>query len=300
MSQQNGPRLGRMIPAMITPFDADREVDFERAVELGHRLIEGGSDALLIFGTTGESPTVDAALKLRMFELVKRECGSEVPVIANVGGNCTATSVAFAKEAEQTGVDGLMAVVPYYNKPPQEGLYQHFKALAEAVDLPIILYNIPGRCGVNMQAETTLRLARDFGNIVAVKEASGNLEQIAQIIEGAPQGFSVYSGDDSLTFDIMKMGGAGVISTTANVLPRRMKEIVELCAAGDFEAAACAHEKLLPIMKHLFTTSNPILVKQALACVGFPVGGVRLPLVDATAEQTAALEEVLRSVGALD
>ena len=299
MSLQDEPRLGRMIPAMITPFDSEREVDFDRAVELGHRLVEGGSDALLVFGTTGESPTVSADQKLQMFELIKRECGSDVPVIANVGGNCTATSVEFAQAAQRTGVDGLMAVVPYYNKPPQEGIYQHFKAIAEAVELPIVLYNIPGRCGVNMQAETTLRLARDFDNIVAVKEASGNFEQIAQVIEGAPRGFSVYSGDDSLTYEIMKLGGAGVISTTANVLPARMKEIVELCAAGDFDAAALAHEKLLPIMKHLFTTSNPILVKQALACVGFPVGGVRLPLVDATAEQTAALEEVLRSVGAL-
>ncbi len=299
MSQQAQPRLGRMIPAMITPFDEAREVDYARAVELGRRLVEGGSDALLVFGTTGESPTVATDQKLRMFELIKRECGKGVPVIANVGGNCTATSVEFARLAEKTGVDGLMAVVPYYNKPPQEGLYEHFKVIAQSVDLPIILYNIPGRCGVNMTSQTTLRLARDFDNIVAVKEASGNLDQIAQIIEGAPEGFSVYSGDDSLTYDIMKLGGAGVISTTANVLPSRMKEIVELCAAGDFDAAEQAHEKLLPIMKQLFTTSNPILVKQALACMGFPVGGVRLPLVDATAQQTADLEAVLREVGAL-
>jgi len=299
MSLQDQPVFGRLIPAMVTPFDENGEVDYDRAVALAHRLIDGGSDSLLIFGTTGESPTVPAAEKLQMFKRIEEECGNEVPVIANVGSNCTATTIEFAKQAQEVGVDGLMAVVPYYNKPPQEGIYQHFKALAEAVDLPIIMYNIPGRCGVNMQAETTLRLASEYKNIVAVKEASGNLDQIKEIIDNAPAGFSVYSGDDSLTYEIMKLGGAGVITTTGNVLPGRMKEIVQLSADGDYEAAYAAHEKLLPIMKHLFTTSNPILAKQALACVGFPVGGVRLPLVNATAEQTQALEVVLREVGAL-
>lgn len=298
MSQAARPVFGRMIPAMVTPFDENREVDYDRAVELGNRLIQGGSDSLLVFGTTGESPTVPTEQKLKMFELVKREC-TGVPMIANVGGNCTATSVTFALEAQKTGADGLMAVVPYYNKPPQEGLYQHFKTIADAVDIPVILYNIPGRCGVNMAAETTLRLATDCPNIVAVKEASGNLDQVARIVEGAPEGFCVYSGDDALTYDIMRLGGAGVISTTGNVAPGRMKEIVELCAAGDFEAARLAHERLLPLMKQLFTTTNPILVKQALACVGFPVGGVRLPLVDATPEQASALREVIEAVGAI-
>ena len=298
MSQAAQPAFGRMIPAMVTPFDENLEVDFDRAVELGNRLIQGGSDSLLVFGTTGESPTVPEDQKLKMFELVKREC-TGVPMIANVGGNCTAASVSFAQKAQDVGADGLMAVVPYYNKPPQEGMYQHFKAIADAVDIPMILYNIPGRCGVNMAAETTLRLAHDCSNIAAVKEASGNLDQIAQIIEGAPEGFCVYSGDDALTFDIMRLGGAGVISTTGNVVPGRMKEIVDMCAAGDFEAAQVAHEKLLPLMKQLFTTTNPILVKEALACIGFPVGGVRLPLVDATPEQAASLKAVIEAVGDL-
>ena len=296
MSQAAQPIFGRMIPAMVTPFDADGEVDFSRAVELGNRLIQAGSDSLLVFGTTGESPTVPTDQKLQMFELVKRECTS-VPIVANVGGNCTAASIEFAHQAQDVGVDGIMAVVPYYNKPPQEGLYRHFKAIADSVDIPMIVYNIPGRCSVNMTAETTLRLADNCRNIVAVKEASGNLEQIERIIKESPEGFSVYSGDDALTYDIMRLGGAGVITTTGNVAPARMKEIVELCAAGDFDAAHKAHERLLPLMKQLFATTNPIMVKQALACVGFPVGGVRLPLVEATPEQADAMAKVIAEVG---
>lgn len=299
MDQSTGLIFGRLIPAMVTPFDQDKNVDFERMVELGHRLIEGGSDCLMVAATTGESPNISTEDKVRLFEIMKNECGGRVPIVANVGSYNTEASIDLAKRAEQAGADGLMTVVPYYNKPPQEGMYQHFKAIAQSVDLPIILYNIPGRCGVNMTAETTLRLARDCKNIVAIKEASGDLNQIAQIINDAPEGFAVYSGDDALTFDIMKLGGVGVISTTANVLPARMKDIVEHCAAGDWDSARDAHEALLPLMNQLFTTSNPILVKQALASVGFSVGGVKLPLVDATAEQTAALEDVLRKVGAL-
>lgn len=168
------------------------------------------------------------------------------------------------------------------------------------MELPIILYNIPGRCVVNMEAETTLRLARECANVVAVKEASGKLDQVKAIVEGAPEGFAVYSGDDAATFDIMRLGGAGVISTIGNVAPARMKEIVDLCAAGDWEAAAAANEALMPLMKGLFETSNPILVKEALKLLGFPVGGVRLPLVDATPAQSERLAAIMREVGVLD
>lgn len=287
-----------MIPAMITPFDESREVDFKQAAALGRRLIDGGSDTLLICGTTGESPTIHIDVKIKLFKAMVEAAAGDVPVVANVGDNCTADSVEYAKRAEDQGVDGLMLVVPYYNKPPQEGLYRHFKTIADAVDLPIILYNIPGRCVINMEAETTLRLAHECKNIVAVKEASGKMDQIKTIIDGAPEGFVVYSGDDEKTYDIMKLGGAGVISTIGNVLPSRMKEIVELCAQQDWNGAWAAHEKLQPLMHQLFTTSNPILVKEALNILGFPVGGVRLPLVDATPEQSKALEQVMRSVGA--
>ena len=234
-----------------------------------------------------------------LFRAVVSAVGGKVPVIANVGDNCTEDTVDFARDVEKLGVDGFMTVVPYYNKPPQEGLYEHFKTIAQAVELPIILYNIPGRCVINMKAETTLRLAREFDNIVAVKEASGDLDQVKEIVEGAPEGFSVYSGDDSATYDIMKLGGVGVISTIGNVAPARMKEIVDLCAEGRWDEAAAANERLMPLMKGLFETSNPILVKEALKLVGFPVGGVRLPLVDATPEQSERLAGIMKEVGVL-
>lgn len=300
MSAATEPRFGRMIPAMVTPFDQDLELDLKQARALARRLVDGGADALIINGTTGESPTVFYPQKMQLFEAVVSEIDGQVPVIANVGDNCTADTVDFARDVQKLGVDGFMLVVPYYNKPPQEGLYQHFKTIAQSVDLPCILYNIPGRCVINMTAETTLRLAHDVDNIVAIKEASGNLDQVAEIINGAPEGFEVYSGDDALTYDLMKLGGAGVISTIGNVAPARMKEIVDLCAKGDFEAAAKANAALLPLMDELFITSNPIMVKEALNLLGFPVGGVRLPLVNATAEQSAQLAEVMRQVGVLE
>lgn len=293
------PRFGRLIPAMVTPFDDDRKLDLDKAQELAVRLIEGGCDSLIISGTTGESPTVFYPQKMELFRAVVSAVDGRAPVIANVGDNCTEDSIEFALDVQKLGVDGFMTVVPYYNKPPQEGLYQHFKAIAEAVELPIILYNIPGRCVINMTAQTTLRLAHDFDNIVAVKEASGDLEQVKAIIEGAPAGFDVYSGDDAATLDIMKLGGVGVISTIANVAPGRMKEIVSLCAEGRLEEAAAANERLMPLMKGLFETSNPILVKEALKLAGFPVGGVRLPLIDATPEQSQRLAAIMKEVGVL-
>ena len=299
MNTVTEPRFGRMIPAMVTPFDENLELDLKQARALARRLVEGGSDALVINGTTGESPTVFYPQKMKLFEAVVAEVGGEVPIIANVGDNCTADTVDFAQDVQKLGVDAFMLVVPYYNKPPQEGLYQHFKTIAESVDLPWILYNIPGRCVINMTAETTLRLANDVENIVAIKEASGNLEQVAAIIKDAPDGFDVYSGDDSLTYEMMKLGAAGVISTAGNVSPARMKEITTLCAAGNFEEAKKAHDAFLPLMDELFVTANPIMVKEALNLAGFPVGGVRLPLVNATEEQSAHLAQVMKEVGIL-
>ena len=299
MNTVTEPRFGRMIPAMVTPFDENLELDLKQARALARRLVEGGSDALVINGTTGESPTVFYPQKMKLFEAVVAEVGGEVPIIANVGDNCTADTVDFAQDVQKLGVDAFMLVVPYYNKPPQEGLYQHFKTIAESVDLPCILYNIPGRCVINMTAETTLRLANDVENIVAIKEASDNLEQVAAIIKDAPDGFDVYSGDDSLTYEMMKLGAAGVISTAGNVSPARMKEITTLCAAGNFEEAKKAHDAFLPLMDELFVTANPIMVKEALNLAGFPVGGVRLPLVNATEEQSAHLAQVMKEVGIL-
>lgn len=292
--------FGRLIPAMITPFDGSRNLDLNRAQELAIRLLDGGSDALILNGTTGESPTVFYPQKMDLFRAVLEAVDGRAPVLANVGDNCTADSVDFAREVCTLGVDGVMTVVPYYNKPPQEGIYQHFRSIAEAIDVPVILYNIPGRCIINMSAETTLRLAHDVDNIVAIKEASGDFEQIKRIIDEAPDGFAVYSGDDEATLPVMELGGVGVISTIGNVTPGRMKEIVEAQAAGDHTRALAAHLRLQPLMKELFTTSNPILVKEALKLMGFDCGGVRLPLIDATEEQSAHLAEVMRAVGVLD
>lgn len=293
------PQFGRMIPAMVTPFAPDLELDLARAAELACRLADGGADSLIVNGTTGESPTVFYPQKMRLFQTVVEAVGDRIPVIANVGDNCTADTVQFASDVSKLGVAGFMCVVPYYNKPPQEGLYQHFKTIADFTELPIILYNIPGRCAINMSADTTLRLARDCKNVVAIKEASGDMAQIRRIFDEAPEGFVVYSGDDSATYDLMRMGAQGVISTIGNVLPARMKEITDACATGMWDEALELHQRLLPLMEGLFETSNPILVKKALELIGFPVGGVRLPLVDATPAQTKRLEETMKQVGAL-
>ncbi len=293
------PRFGRLLTAMVTPFDAELELDLNRAQELAIRILDQGCDALVVCGTTGESPTVFYPQKMDLFRAVLEAVGGRAPVIANAGDNCTQDSVDFARDVVALGVDGIMTVVPYYNKPPQEGLYQHFSAIANAVDTPIILYNIPGRCVVNMTAETTLRLAHDHDNIVAVKEASGDLTQVAKIIDEAPAGFDVFSGDDSLTLPMLGLGATGVISTIGNIASDRMKQIIDLFLAGDHTGALAAHLALLPLMNELFVTSNPIMVKEALSLLGFPVGGVRLPLVDATPEQSAQLERVMRRVGVL-
>jgi 4-hydroxy-tetrahydrodipicolinate synthase len=284
---------------MVTPFAADGSLNLNRAQELAVDLVKRGSDALIISGTTGESPTTTYVEKRDLFKAVLEALDGSAPIIANIGDNCTADSVAFAKDAEQIGVDGLMAVVPYYNKPPQEGLYRHFKAIAESVDIPVILYNIPGRCVINMEAQTTLRLANDVSNIVAVKEASGKFDQITEIANNAPEGFVVYSGDDEATLPLMSMGGYGVITTIGNLAPERMKEIVESMAAGDRAHALACHLKLQPLMKELFVTANPIMVKAAMCMAGFDVGGTRLPLIEATDSQLAELRRVMENVGIL-
>jgi 4-hydroxy-tetrahydrodipicolinate synthase len=293
------PRFGRMLTAMVTPFTRELELDLPRAEALVDRLLSGGADGLIVCGTTGESPTVFYPQKMELFRTVIDAVGGRAPVIANAGDNCTADSVEFARKVAELGVDGIMAVVPYYNKPPQEGLYRHFRAIAEAVDVPVILYNIPGRCVINMTAETTLRLANDCENIVAVKEASGDLTQIAQIIDGAPDGFEVLSGDDEMTLPMMGLGGTGVISVVSHVAGHRFKEMITAQTSGDHTRALRIHLELLPLMKALFMTANPIMVKEALRLQGFPVGTVRLPLVPPTSEQTAELERVMRHVGAL-
>jgi 4-hydroxy-tetrahydrodipicolinate synthase len=287
------PRFGRLITAMVTPFEANGDLDLPRAQELALRLLDQGTQALVVCGTTGESPTVFYDQKMELFRAVLSAVDGKAPVIANAGDNCTADSVHFAKQVVALGVDAIMAVVPYYNKPPQEGLYLHFRTIAEAVDVPVILYNIPGRCVINMEAETTLRLARDCPNIVAVKEASGKLDQIAAIIQGAPRGFEVLSGDDEMTLPMMGLGGTGVISVASHVAGPQMRAMVDAQADRDHTRALSLHLRLLPLFKALFITANPIMVKEALAQMDFPVGTCRLPLVPPTAEQSAELARVL-------
>lgn len=282
---------------MVTPFDDDLELDLDRAQQLAVRLLDEGSDALVVCGTTGESPTVFYDQKMDLFRAVLEAVDGRAPVIANAGDNCTADSVSFADDVAALGVDAIMAVVPYYNKPPQEGMYQHFRAIANAVDAPVILYNIPGRCVVNMTAETTLRLAHECGNIVAVKEASGDLAQCAAIISSAPDGFEVLAGDDEIALPLMGLGGAGVISTIGNIASARMREMVYAHAHGEHTRALRIHLELLPLMKTLFLTANPIMVKKALELLGFPVGSVRLPLVPPADDLVDELTRVMRRVG---
>ncbi len=293
------PRFGRLITAMVTPFTPDGGLDLPRAEQLVDKLISEGSEALVVCGTTGESPTVFYDQKMELFTTVIKAVGGRVPVIANAGDNCTDDSVDFANKVVALGVDAIMAVVPYYNKPPQEGLYRHFKAIANSVDVPVILYNIPGRCVVNMEPDTVLRVAHECDNVVAVKQANPDLSQAAAILAAAPEGFEVFSGDDELTLPMMATGGTGVISVVSHVAGPRFKEMVEAQAAGDHTRALRIHIELLPLMKALFMTANPIMVKKALELQGFPVGGVRLPLVESTPEQAAELERVMRHVGVL-
>jgi 4-hydroxy-tetrahydrodipicolinate synthase len=296
----SAPRFGRMITAMVTPFTADRELDLPKAQELALRLIEQGSDALVVCGTTGESPTVFYPQKIDLFKAVIEAVDGRVPVIANAGDNCTADSVEFAKEVEKLGVDAIMAVVPYYNKPPQEGLYRHYCAIAHAVDLPVILYNIPGRCVINADPATILRIANECENVVALKQANSDLSQTAAVLAEAPDGFEVFAGDDELTLPMMGLGGTGVISVVSHVAGPRFKEMIEAQAAGDHTRALRIHLELLPLMKSLFITSNPIMVKKGLELQGFPVGGVRLPLIDATDAQGEQLAAVMRHTGVLN
>lgn len=293
------PRFGRLITAMVTPFTPDLDLDLPRAQQLASQLLDSGSEALVVCGTTGESPTVFYDQKLELFRAILEEVDGRAPIIANAGDNCTADSVEFAQRVVSLGVDAIMAVVPYYNKPPQEGLYRHFRAIAESVDVPVILYNVPGRSVINMSAETTLRLARDCENIVAVKEASGNLGQIARIIDEAPDGFEVLSGNDEDTLPMMGLGGTGVISVASHVAGPAMHEMVYSQAGGEHTRALKLHLEMLPLFKALFMTANPIMVKDALAATGFDVGTCRLPLVPPTPEQSAELRRVLEHTGLL-
>lgn len=273
------PGFGRLLTAMVTPFHADETLHLEMAATVARHLVDTGSEGIVVTGTTGESPTLTTEEKLALYRAVREAVGGRAAVIAGTGNYCTRESVELTDEATRIGVDGVMAVVPYYNNPPQEGLYRHFRAIAEATPLPVILYNIPSRSPRNMEAATTLRLA-EIPNIVAVKEASGRLEQIAEILAGAPPGFRVYSGDDSATLPLMSMGAWGVISVAAHAAGPQIRAMVDAFAAGRVAAAATWHQQLLPFFQACFCTTNPVPIKEALRQLGMDCGPVRLPLVN--------------------
>lgn len=281
-------QFGRVSTAMVTPFDKKGHIDFQKTTQLVNHLIENGTDSLVVAGTTGESPTLTKEEKLALFSHVVKVVDKRIPVIAGTGGNDTYSSIDLTKKAEATGVDAIMVVAPYYNKPNQEGLYQHFKEIAEISTLPIMVYNIPGRTAVNILPETIIRLSK-IENIVAVKEASGDLSAMAKIIAGTDDDFLLYSGDDGLTIPVLAIGGHGIVSVASHVIGNEMQAMIQAFFNGDYKGAAKQHQQLLPIMEGLFAAPNPTPVKTALQLKGINVGSVRLPLVPLTEQERNAV-----------
>jgi 4-hydroxy-tetrahydrodipicolinate synthase len=278
---------------MVTPFDEEGRVDYEQAKKLALALVNSGSDGVVVAGTTGESPTLTREEEYRLFREIKAALGGRGTVIAGTGSNNTAEAVEATREAERIGVDACLLVVPYYNKPPQQGLYQHFKTIAESTSLPCILYNVPSRTVVNMSAETVIRLSQ-IDNIIGVKEASGDLEQIARIINGTRDDFIVWSGNDGDTFPIMAIGGYGIISVASHLVGKQIKQMIDSFIAGQVKQAAEIHHHLLKLFDVLFVVANPIPVKYAVNQVGFRVGKPRLPLVEPDEKTAALIRETLK------
>jgi 4-hydroxy-tetrahydrodipicolinate synthase len=287
--------FGRLLTAMVTPFDSELGVDYDKAANLAEKLYKSGSDGLVVCGTTGESPTLTAEEKLRLIQVVVDAVGGKATVLAGTGSNNTAQSVELTEAVQRLGVDGIMLVAPYYNKPSQEGLYQHFSTIAQSSSLPVMIYNIPSRTGVNILPETMARLA-EISNIVAIKESSGNLEQVAKLRRMLPKEFTIYSGDDSLTLPIMSVGGHGVVSVASHLVGRRIKDMIEAYVQGKVGVATQINGELLPLFNALFITTNPVPVKLALKLVGSPVGDVRLPLVVASDEETKKIRKTLEQM----
>jgi 4-hydroxy-tetrahydrodipicolinate synthase len=286
--------LGRLITAMVTPFNEDGQVDFDQACKLASACLESGSDGIVLSGTTGESPTLTHEEELKLYEKVKAAVGKRGPIIAGTGSNSTAEAVEATKSAEKIGVDACLLVVPYYNKPSQDGLYEHFKTIAGSTHLPCILYNVPSRTVVSLASETVIRLSR-IDNIIGVKEASGNLEEIGKIVSGAKKGFKVWSGNDSDTLPLLSIGGYGIISVASHLVGLQIKDMIEKYLAGKVDEASAIHLNLMPLVKALFVVSNPVPVKYALNQIGFNVGKPRLPLVEPDAKSAALIKETLRN-----
>lgn len=279
--------FGSISTAMVTPFDSKGNIDFARTTKLVNHLINNGTDSLVVAGTTGESPTLTTEEKLALFKHVVKVVEGRVPVIAGTGSNNTKASIDLSKRAEETGVDALLIVAPYYNKPSQEGIFAHFKAIADAVNLPIMAYNVPGRTIVSISVDTVVRLA-EIPNIVALKDAGGNLDMMAEIIEKTSDDFLLYSGDDGLTLPSLAVGSAGIVSVASHVIGNEMQAMIQAFRNGENKEAAQLHRKLLPVMNELFKAPSPAPVKTALQLKGLDVGGVRLPLLPLNhAERTA-------------
>jgi 4-hydroxy-tetrahydrodipicolinate synthase len=287
--------FGRVATAMVTPFDSKGNIDFQKTTKLLEYLIANGTDAVVVAGTTGESPTLSNEEKLALFEHTVKVVDGRIPVVAGTGSNNTYASVELTRKAENAGVDAVMLVAPYYNKPSQKGMYEHFKTIAEKTSLPVMLYNVPGRTVVSMDADTTIKLSQ-IKNIVAVKEASGDLDQMTKIIANTPDDFLLYSGDDSLTLPVMAIGGAGIVSVASHVIGNEMQEMVRAYDSGDVKEAARVHQSILPVMKGMFMAPNPAPVKTALQLNGLDVGGVRLPLLPLSSEERSDLSRIMDSV----
>jgi 4-hydroxy-tetrahydrodipicolinate synthase len=290
--------FGRVLTAMVTPFNSEGKVDLARAQALAAHLVRNGSDGLVVSGTTGESPTLTTEEKLQLFKAVKEAVGDKASVIAGTGSNNTLASIELTRNAEKQGVDGVMLVVPYYNKPTQEGMYQHFKAVAEKTDLPVILYNVPGRTSANLLPSTVNRLSQ-IENVIAIKEASGDLDQVSELMRVIPNEFIVYSGDDSLTLPMLALGAHGVISVVAHVAGREIQEMIRAFVTGDAQTARKMHLMLFPLIKAMFVTSNPVPIKAALNLQGHQVGAPRLPLVEASSAEIEHIKNEMKRFGML-
>lgn len=282
--------------ALITPFQEDGSVDYKALIRLVEYQLDNGADFFCILATTGETPTLAAEEKKKIKDLIVNLVGGRVPILMGCGGNNTSAVVEELKTGDFKGIDGILSVCPYYNKPSQEGLYQHFKAIATATRLPVVLYNVPGRTGVNMKAETTVRLARDCENIVAIKEASGNLEQVDEIIKNKPRRFDVISGDDALTFPMVSCGAVGVISVIGNALPREFSKMIRLQMKGEYDGARKIHHRFTDLFSLLFVDGNPAGVKAMLHEMGFIENVLRLPLVPTRISTLQRMSEIMKEL----
>ena len=286
-------QIGRLLTAMVTPFDSEGRVDYAQARRLALALVASGSDGVVVAGTTGESPTLTPDEQTRLFTEIKEALEGVGDVVAGTGSNSTAEAVKYTEDATKVGADAVLSVVPYYNKPPQEGLYRHFKAIAESTDLPVILYNVTSRTAINMSADTVIRLS-EIPNIVGIKEAGGDLGQAAHIIRDARPGFLVWSGNDDQTYPMMAIGGYGIISVASHLVGAQIKAMMGLTLEGDLERAAAEHRRLLPLFQGLFVLANPIPVKYAVNKAGFNVGEPRLPLVTPDPSTAAGLDNLMQ------